>query len=264
MTIEEAKQMADQGDIGAMCSLGDFYIKQNTGEGIKKASKGYELAARKNVIYAIHMTVLSKKILAYSGLQVVAGYESEESVDFVKKNWEEVYDWASQEIEMLDDNVPGSEKIDIKQAVENYNDAIYYLALCNYELRNYDVVITLLKDIDDKRARILYGSALFDTANYDDEYEYAWQQFKFIDGDVEYASAPKAKYEEKIYTVAVLLLSQLYRQGLGEKHTKSNLEKSVNLLNFVKSYLTNEGMLELVDEELRHYQKKMLGGYKYV
>ena len=31
---------------------------------------------------------------------------------------------------------------------------------------------TLLKDIDDKRARILYGSALFDTANYDDEYEY--------------------------------------------------------------------------------------------
>ena len=167
-------------------------------------------------------------------------------------------------IEMLDDNVPGSEKIDIKQAVENYNDAIYYLALCNYELRNYDVVITLLKDIDDKRARILYGSALFDTANYDDEYEYAWQQFKFIDGDVEYASAPKAKYEEKIYTVAVLLLSQLYRQGLGEKHTKSNLEKSVNLLNFVKSYLTNEGMLELVDEELRHYQKKMLGGYKYV
>ena len=222
------------------------------------------MAARKNVIYAIHMTVLSKKILAYSGLQVVAGYESEESVDFVKKNWEEVYDWASQEIEMLDDNVPVSEKINIKQAVENYNDAIYYLALCNYELRNYDVVITLLKDIDDKRARILYGSALFDTANYDDEYEYAWQQFKFIDGDVEYASAPKAKYEEKIYTVAVLLLSQLYRQGLGEKHTKSNLEKSVNLLNFVKSYLTNEGMLELVDEELRHYQKKMLGGYKYV
>lgn len=31
-----------------------------------------------------------------------------------------------------------------------------------------------------------------------------------------------------------------------------------------KLYLTNEGILELVDEELRHYQKKMLGGYKYV
>ena len=75
MTIEEAKQMATQGDIGAMCSLGDFYIKQNTGEGIKEASKWYE---------------------------------SEESVDFVKKNWEEVYDWALKEIEMLDDNVPGS------------------------------------------------------------------------------------------------------------------------------------------------------------
>ena len=120
MTIEEAKQMTTQGDIRAMCSLGDFYIKQNTGEGIREASKWYELAARKNVIYAIHITVLSKKILAYSDLQVVAG--SEESVE----NWEEVYDWASHEIEMLDDNVPGSEKIDIKQALENYNDAIYY------------------------------------------------------------------------------------------------------------------------------------------
>ena len=80
MTIEEAKQMATQGDIRAMCSLGDFYIKQNTGEGIREASKWYELAARKNVI---HITVLSKKILAYSDLQVVAG--SEESVDFIKK-----------------------------------------------------------------------------------------------------------------------------------------------------------------------------------
>lgn len=29
MTIEEAKQMTTQGDIRAMCSLGDFYIKQN-------------------------------------------------------------------------------------------------------------------------------------------------------------------------------------------------------------------------------------------
>ena len=46
MTIEEAKQMATQGDIRAMCSLGDFYIKQNTGEGIREASKWYELAAR--------------------------------------------------------------------------------------------------------------------------------------------------------------------------------------------------------------------------
>ena len=145
-----------------------------------------------------------------------------------------------------------------------YSNYVAFSHFHGYAVNNPGVVITLLKDIDDKRARILYGSALFDTANYDDEYEYAWQQFKFIDGDVEYASAPKAKYEEKIYTVAVLLLSQLYRQGLGEKHTKSNLEKSVNLLNFVKSYLTNEGMLELVDEELRHYQKKMLGGYKYV
>ena len=116
MTIEEAKQMATQGDIRAMCSLGDFYIKQNTGEGIREASKWYELAARKNVIYAIHITVLSKKILAYSDLQVVAG--SEESVDFIKK--------IGKKIEMLDDNVPGSEKIDIKQALENYNDAIYY------------------------------------------------------------------------------------------------------------------------------------------
>lgn len=38
MTIEEAKQMATQGDIRAMCSLGDFYIKQNTGEGIREAA----------------------------------------------------------------------------------------------------------------------------------------------------------------------------------------------------------------------------------
>lgn len=262
MTLEEAKQMAEQGDIGAMCSLGDFYIKQNTGDSIEEAAKWYEMAAEKNVIYAIHMTVLSKKILAYAGLQIVDG--SEMGWDFVKKDWEEVYDWASREMKMLNDEVPGSEQIDRGKAIGNYNDAVYHLALCNYQLKNHQVVVSLLKDNNEKRAKVLYGSALFDMANYDNEYEYALQQFKFIDGDVEYASAKKSRYEEKVYTVSALVLSQLYRQGLGEKGAAPNLEKAVKLLNFVKSYLTNDGMKELVDEELQHYQKKLFGGYKYV
>ena len=37
---------------------------------------------------------------------------------------------------MLDDNVPGSEKIDIKQALENYNDAIYYRTI-NEQVRDF-------------------------------------------------------------------------------------------------------------------------------
>jgi len=262
LTLEEAKQLAEQGDIGAMCSLGDFYIKQNTGDGIEEASKWYEMAAERNILYAVHMTVLSKKILSYAGLQIVDG--SETGWGFVKKDWQETYDWALREMGMLNDEVAGAEKIDRNQAISNYNDALYYLALCNYEQKNYQEVVSLLKDTKEKRAKVLYGSALFDMAHYDEEYEYALQQFNFIDGDVEYASSQKSKYEEKVYALAALVLSQIYRQGLGKNGVTPNMEKAVKLLDFVKTNLANEGMKELVNEELQHYQKKLFGGYKYV
>lgn len=262
MTLEEVKQLAEQGDIGAMCSLGDFYIKQNTGEGITEAAKWYEMAAERNVVYAVHMAVLAKKILSYAGLQIADG--SELGWNYIKKDWQETYDWALREMRMLNDKVAGAEKIDRDQAIANYNDALYHLALCNYEQKNYKEVVSLLKDKNEKRAKILYGSALLDMANYDDEYQYAFQQFKFIDGDVEYASARKSKYEEKVYAVAALALSQTYRLGLGKNDVKPDMEKSVKLLSFVRTYLANAGMKDLVDEELQHYQKKMFGGYKYV
>ena len=70
MTIEEAIQLAENGDIGAMISLGDYYVQQKTGDGIEKAANWYEAAAKKNIVYAMHMTVLCKKMLAYAGLQI--------------------------------------------------------------------------------------------------------------------------------------------------------------------------------------------------
>ena len=47
MTLEEGKALAEQGDINAMCTLGDFFSKQNTGESMVEAAKWYEMAAKK-------------------------------------------------------------------------------------------------------------------------------------------------------------------------------------------------------------------------
>lgn len=262
MTLEEGKALAEQGDINAMCSLGDFFSKQNTGEGMVEAAKWYEMAAKKNVLYAVNRFTLIKQMQAYAGMQIADQVDM--GWEFAKKDWEEVYNWLLREMEMLNDKVVGSERIDKERIMKNYCDASYHLALCSYKIKDYQAVIDLLKNMQEKRAKILYGSALFDLANADDEYEYAISQFKFIDGDIEYAEIEKSKHEEMEYAIVALTLSQLYREGLIERGAKPDLEKAVKLLDFLKPYLRNEGIRELVEEEEKHYQKKLFGGYKYV
>lgn len=262
MTLEEGKVLAEQGDINAMCSLGDFFSKQNTGEGMVEAAKWYEMAAKKNVLYAINRLVLVRQMQAYAGIQIAD--QIDVGWEFAKKDWEEVYNWVLRELEMINDKVTGSERIDKERVMKSYCDASYYLALCNYNIKDYQAVIDLLKNMKEKRAKILYGSALFDIANDDDEYEYAIRQFKFIDGDIQYAGMEKSRHEEMEYVIVALTLSQLYRDGLVERGAKPDLEKAVKLLNFLKPYLRNDGIREMVEEEEKHYQKKLFGGYKYV
>ena len=69
MTFEEAVALAENGDIGAMISLGDYYIHhEDEAERFEKAAEWYEMAAKRDVVYAIHMTILCKKITTEAGL----------------------------------------------------------------------------------------------------------------------------------------------------------------------------------------------------
>lgn len=258
MTIEEAIQLAENGDIGAIISLGDYYMKQNTGEGIEEAVKWYEKAAQKNVVYAIHMTVLGKKILAYAGLQIAS--HGEFGTDFLLDDWNEVYDWAAKELECINNNVPGSERIDVNEAVKNFEEASYYLALCYYWGDKYLAVKDLVCDFDDVRSQILHGAALLQLAETNSEVAKAFKHLDAIIKNAEYAASNKAALEEDVYALAALQISMMYKNA----GSQSDMESAVGVLNYVLNAVKNDNNKQILSGELKHYQKKLFGGYKYV
>lgn len=258
MTIEEAIQLAESGDIGAMISLGDYYVQQKTGDGIEKAAGWYEVAAKKNIVYAIHMTVLCKKMLAYAGLQIAE--HDEFGTKFAMEDWKDVYNWAAKELECINAEIEGSKKINIDDAINNFTDASYFYALTCYWAERFSDVTELLSDLHDTRSRILYGAALIQLAESNAQMSNAIRVLNPIIKDASYAAADKAVWEEDVYTLTAWQLSMLYKNN----GSQSDLESAVSLLNFVLRAVKNENNTTVIRNELNRYQKKLFGGYKYV
>lgn len=259
MTLEEVEQRAKQGDVEAMCSLGAYFFDGKTHEAKRLGEIWYEKAAKRNHPFAVYMTVRIKNINAYALLHATHNHRT--AID----DWIEAYKWACRLIDLLNAETPGTEKIDRESAIQSYADATYFLAMCNFRLQNYQEAADLLQNIiTEKRAKILFGEVLMDMADSDDEMYDAIRQFRFIDGDVEYATAVKGFLEGVEYTVSAITLSHSYREGWADSSAKPSIEKAIKLLNFVKLYLKDDGLKEVVDEELQHYKKNLFGRYSYV
>ena len=68
MTFEEVIALAENGDIGAMISLGDYYIHhEDEEERFEKAAEWYEMAAKHDVV----MDILIQVIFLISGKSLV-------------------------------------------------------------------------------------------------------------------------------------------------------------------------------------------------
>lgn len=258
MTIEEAIQLAENGDIGAMMALGQYYVQQNTGDGISKAAEWYEAAAKQNVVQAMHMTVLCKNMLAYAGLQIAE--HDEFGAKFAMDDWKEVYDWAAKELKCINSEVEGAEKVDVDDALKNFTDASYFYALTCYWADQFSLVTALLSDFEDTRSKILYGAALIQLAESNTQMTNAVRLLTPIIKDTAYAAADKAIWEEDVYALTALQLSMLYKNN----GSQSDLELAVSLLTFVLRAVKNENNSTIIRQELNRYQKKLFGGYKYV
>ena len=262
MTLEEAKELAAQGDLGAVCSLGDYYMSEQ--QDMEEAEKWYEIAAKQNVFYAVHQLVGVERMKALAALMIADREEIEYGWYFAGQDWQKLYDWSLREINMINASVPGSEKVDTDKVFKDLKDTTYHLALCNYQQENEQQVVSLLRGMDETRAKVLYSLAIFDTAETEQDYEYAYELFKSVIADWNYARATKSRHEEAIYVIVVITLAGFYREGLGERGAVPNIEKAVNVLTTIQQTLENKKAKMIMDAELQHYQKKMFGGYKYV
>lgn len=172
MTLEEAKELAAQGDLGTVCSLGDYYMSEQ--QDMEEAEKWYEIAAKQDVFYAVHQLVGVERMQALAALMIADREEIEYGWYFAGQDWQKVYDWSLREIDMINAGAPGSEKVDIDKTFEDMKSTVFHLALCNYQQGNDQQVISLLRRVDETRAKVIYSLSIFNTAETEQDYEYAY------------------------------------------------------------------------------------------
>ena len=83
-----------------------------------------------------------------------------------------------------------------------------------------------------------------------------------LENNIEFAETEKMEIEETVYASAALLLSHYCRGNF--LNLTPDLDRAVEVLNFVKSHLKREDEKKNIENELRRYHKKLFGGYKYV
>lgn len=252
MTLEEAKNLAEQGDVGAMGSLGNYFWEQ---ENIEEAAKWFDLAAQHNIVYAAHMAVKAHNIIAISALAIVNKVEY--GWAFARDDTKAAFDASVTEMTLLRDQAPGYDNVNPDEAYSDFVNNAYRYALCSYEMGDKEEAIRILDGNEKPEARVLYGQALIESSIGDENVGAAFDGLRCLE------SADLGEAEEELYARAVFTLSMMYREGIPERSVPANLEKSVMLLAKASERLKDPKFKGIIDTELSRYKKKMFGGYRY-
>ena len=271
MTLEEAKALALQGDVGAMCSLGNFFVQQNDADGIEEAVKWFNMAAEQGVPYAITMAVRVKLIEArYCWLMP----EDAMLYHFAKDEWQIAFDYAQREGKMFFDQFPETvqdaeiEGRTWKESFADFSEAAYNLGVCYCYLGDYQNAYKYGSRSSEPWANMLKALCKFKLAEtpeeMNDAYEWLKEEVWSESFPSSFASRERTKRDEAVFIEAALYYSAFLRTG-AYPGGKPDLEQAYGWLKHVESCLQTQEqkMRGLLQKELSRYKKKMFGGMKY-
>ena len=259
MTLEEAIRQAEAGDVKSMIQLGDFYMDQNTGEGISKAVGWYEKAAERNIYYAFRMSALGRKILGSAGMAVA---DQLGAWDHALEDWEKAREWSFKALACIDRGDQNVKPGDRESIYADLNAENYHMGICKYMMKEDIDAIALLQGIDETKAKVLLGVCTFRMGKQMEDYAKAYDGLSCIERDRVYCTAKKSSAEEDIYAVAALQLSGIYRLEVPGV-VKIDLNQAVQVLENAYASIESDEFKQMVLNERNHYQKKLFGGYKY-
>lgn len=89
-----------------------------------------------------------------------------------------------------------------------------------------------------------------------DEPDWSVREVVACVADEAYAAAPKARAEEGIYCMAIVIASQYHRDA-------GDLKQAVTLLKERLAHVVHEDMADVIRKELALYRRRLFGGWKY-
>ena len=249
MTLEEAVQAAESGNVSAMNSLGDYYVEQNE---YLEANTWFSKAASAGSPYGIHQSMLCDMMLAMA----------DEDLGL----WQDALDrWnaARAKALVLVQNEGVAEDFKTSARTHFLNTIVIGLGLGNTMTENYDAAIAWLKESDDNRAKVLLGLCYYKRGGDGDLLQACAEAFPLLKI---LNTEPDMKIATRIKWLCWNTLAFIYRVGdsLADPSVKTDLAASYHCLEMALNLPDlSEKQAVFTREELKKYSKGLFGSYTY-
>lgn len=252
MTLEEAKKLADNGNVQAMLALAKFYDQQDDNEESGDLAKHYYCcAAEAGDLSAIRVLAQSSHTAA-KAMMALPG-----SFSHLLPCFEDAYKWNKALFELCNQlNIQGEAA---EYAFEFYLDAIVWLSAAYNMDDNYAEIKRITDGVDHPVAKAIHGMALHELANTNAEIVTAFDFLK---------NAMHSSFWEKKYatpdTLEVLQATVGMALSTGYRVYYNNLEAAYNVLAMMLGHLNDADLREVVQKHISRYKKTLFGGLKYI
>lgn len=250
MTLEEAIQMANNGNTSAMLAVGDSYFENKD---FTEALKYYEMAGEDGSCLGMQKSMLLRCIMARTLRDLHAW-------DDVVKHCEKMYYWSRYILNIQKTSDAGLfSKEDYDKAYQNALQALYVGGMAYWFQKDFQNALEASVGLENAQLQILHGLSLFYLANSEDELRKVLQELKILETSDWYPNDAD-HYDDVIFTVAAQTLALLYREGiLGKPDLQHAHQALLSVYNVVKS----ADQKAKLSSELGHYYMSRFGGFTY-
>lgn len=254
MTLEEAKTLADQGNVTAMAALGDYYSKQDDEDAMDIAYQYYERAAEGGDWNStVNMAQSTDRVASFTFAMIEQGKCFASMDADIKK----AFYWAGK-FDSLARSLNKSPDV-LEFAEENLLTAAMRLGTLYYYDEKYGDLVRITKNIKHPYAQALYGLGLGKMANAADEYTEAFKALRNIENEVCWKKEYQGNASQMLLVEGAMLLSVFYRI-LG-----NDVDSAYRVMDMIVSRTIDDTVRQDVRENMAaHFRKKLFGGYTYI
>ena len=254
MDRDELIELANGGNIEAMIHLAKGYFgESNVNGGLMWAEK----AAEHDSYDGRYLVVLAKSVMMTAETELEfwdAMYRSSKIIQLHANILKEAHVCGKNRL-----SESALEEIDQKLREAHYHEALYFHFGKDEGKAGYQKITEILSQPESAKEEALCGVGCIQTGRFEE----AFNHWEVVFNDDEYRRASKSQTEQSIYAASMLIFSNFFRDGLRNK-CSVDLDAAVSILQKSIDGLENEGMKNMLIEELKRYKRKLFGGWKYV
>lgn len=237
MTVEEAIQKANEGDIETMLILGDYYGQNKDYD---NALIWYRKASKLGNLDAIYKTFLVDGMFLHASVLVSPDEDDDTYFQEIDSYATILRDYPQFELE------------------PNYSSSKYTYAESLYRRGKYADLLSLVRDESQPRFRIMYANALFaiggNLSNESETERYYLSAYETIRSVLQANYIPEDHHYEQVRFVEALgVYATMLRVGIG---AKADVETSYKVLITQQEKLTNDDAKSFIFDILSHYRVK--------